>query len=439
MLVSTLAITAVVALAVVGWRAVRGDDDAVEIGGPGTWNELVLVNGTSGEVVTLDGDGVEIGTHVGLGRVTEIHTLGERMALVGTDQIVLTSADETEPITVPFDRAATVTRLAIADQMIFAIGHETGGNLTIVNGVTGDVLDVGALAGQDNPLLFAETLRHDAAGTRFAAGDAANFQTILVTSNGTAPVFYPAVPVGVGEQIVATSQVVGQNANIGLFDAEGKNLTLVPTQIPAGAVIDEERVIMLSIDGEVSRIDRDDSEPTRLGIVSVPPNGSVQWVRPSFDGQRLVIFAGASQSVIELDGTTLFTTTFTEPVTATIPDPSWSCLAIGGEGGYHSLISLETGEQLADLTGFEVTGTARDGCTVIGERAGLTQVITTDGVVPIGRVRDADLGPDGRTVVRRTTTGDTELLRIDSDLKLEPPIDLGESAASNLVVAFLDR
>jgi hypothetical protein len=438
MLVSTLAITAVIALAIVGWRAVQGEA-AVEIGDAGKWNELALVNGTSGEMVTVDSAGVQIDRHVGLGRVIEIHTLGERMALIGTDQIVFTSADETEPLIVPFDRTDTVKRLAIADQLIFAIGRESGGNLTIIDGVTGDVLDIGALAGQNNPLLFVETLKHNDAGTRFAAADAANFQTILVTAGEIAPVFYRDVPIAVGEQVVATSGVLGQRADLGLYDEEGKELTLVPSQIPAGAVINDERVIMLSVDGNVFQIDRDDSEPTRLGVVAIPPNGSIQWVRPTFDGQRLVIFAGVSQTVIELDGKTLFTTTFANTVTAPLPDPGWSCLPIGGEGGYHSLIALETGEQLADLTGFEVTGTASDGCTVIGERGDLTEVITAGGVIPIGRVRNAELGPDGRTVIRRTTTGDTELLQINSDLELEEPIDLGELAASNLVVAFLDR
>ena len=65
-------------------------------------------------------------------------------------------------------------------------------------------------------------------------------------------------------------------------------------------------------------------------------------------------------------------------------------------------------------------------------------IVTIDGTVPLGRVRAAALDPDGRTVVRTTVTGTTEILRIDDDLVVGEPVDLSTVAPSNPIVAFLD-
>ena len=121
-----------------------------------------------------------------------------------------------------------------------------------------------------------------------------------------------------------------------------------------------------------------------------------------------------------------------------VPLPGWTCLPVGGGEHYHSIVALDSGEQLADLSGLEVTGTSSDGCTVLGQRDDLSEVVTAAGTVPLGRVRTATLGPDGRTVVRTTVTGATQILRIDDDLAVGDPIDVSAAAPTNPIVAFLD-
>ncbi|NNE10839.1 MAG: hypothetical protein HKN41_01180, partial [Ilumatobacter sp.] len=116
----------------------------------------------------------------------------------------------------------------------------------------------------------------------------------------------------------------------------------------------------------------------------------------------------------------------------------WRCLPVGGDDSYHSIVSLDTGEQLADLSGLVVTGWSGDGCIVIGERAGSTEVVSADGTVQLGRVRAAHLGPDGRTVVRTTTAGTTDILTIADDLTIGEPVDISEITPSNPIVAYLD-
>jgi len=239
--------------------------------------------------------------------------------------------------------------------------------------------------------------------------------------------------------LIATSQVVGQRADVGLYDNDGKNLNIVPTEIPVGGVIVDDRLVLVSVDGGIFGVGKNDEEPTHLGTVAVPVGGQVRGIRTALDGDRLIVYGDVFQAVVKLDGTTVFTTTFTTQIDAPELQAGWSCFPVGGGDTFHSLISLETGEQVADLTGLVVTGSSSSGCSVIGDRAGVAELVTPEGNVSLGRVRSAELGPDGRSVVWQTTTGKTELVLVNDDLELDDPIDLTEIAPLNLAVIFLDR
>lgn len=440
MLVTTVAIMAIVAFAVIGYTVVRGDDDSTG-GGGGSWDEIALVDRVSGDVVVVDGDGDVVNTIEGLGRVTDVYAIGSRTALVGATQIVLDG--DGEQTVVEIDRTDTVTPIRTPGTLHLVVGDANGGDVAIVDVITGEQLNVGELAEQAEPqifsnaLLFAETLRWSADATSFAVADASSFQTIVVQSGSTEVAFFGSQPVALSGDRVVTSQTIGGQADIELLDYERDSKARVPTPIPAGGVMVDDDLLMVSIDGGVYRITGGSTEAERLGQVAVPSGGTVASVRPTFDGERLVVTGPAFEAVIDLEGRTIFTTTFTAPIDTVTPHPDWTCLPVGGDGSYHSLVALESGDQLADLSGVDVVGTSADGCIVLGERAGITELITADGTVSLGRVRSAALGPDGRTVVRTTTTGTTEIIRVDDDLEPGDPVELTASPL-NPVVAFLD-
>jgi hypothetical protein len=109
---------------------------------------------------------------------------------------------------------------------------------------------------------------------------------------------------------------------------------------------------------------------------------------------------------------------------------------VGGGDTYHSIVSVEQGDQIADLTGLTVTGISADGCTVVGTRAGAYEMVGEGGTAQLGRVRSAALAPDGRAVVVQTNTNTTELIPIEDDWTLGDPVDLSEHAPANAIVGF---
>jgi hypothetical protein len=435
MLVSSVAITAAVGVGLVAYTLTKEEDDTVVAVG-GDWSKAVLIDRTTGALTPVDSDGAPDDTLPGSGRVAAVHADGDRLALVGTNQIAVTGLGDDEPTLVPFEPGSTVTRLAVVDELWLAVSQPSGGNIVLVDGQTGETIDIGAVTGISSPRFFVETLRHDADGTVFAVADAVNFQTVVVRPGQDEPLYLPAQPVTVGDGLAVTSQVVGQRSRVTLFDGEEERAT-VQMALPAGGVIDGDGVVIVTVDGDVVRFGEGDEQPEQLGSVSVPGGATIKLVRPTADGSRLVVFGDVFEAVLDLSGETLFTTTFATAIEAPTIDPEWRCLPIGSGTTYHSLIELETGEQLADLTGVEVTGTSADGCSVLGLRGQVTELTGDGGRTRLGPLRAAWLAPDGQTVLTQGTTGEMALVTVD-DWIAGDPIDLSRSAPANPQVAFLE-
>lgn len=441
MLVTTVAIMAVVAFGVVAWTAVS-DDDSPTRGSAGSWSEIAIVDRRTGDVTILDEDGQPDRTLVGRGRVTDVYTVADRLALVGPGQIVIEGGDA--EVTVPLETGVEVTPVRTDGGLDLVVGSPTGGNVLIVDVLSGEVLDVGELARTAEPQIFAaprmfaETLRWSDDGTVFAVADASSFQTIVVRKGSPDVSFFRSQPVAVSDDRVATSQIVGGQADLELYDFDRESKARVPVPIPAGGVMVDGELVLVTTDGGLYRVRDGDTEAERVARLAVPAGDTVATVRPVGDGERLLVTGGTFEAVVDLDGSTLFTTTFTTAIEPFDGSPSWSCVPIGGGDTFHSIVAVDTGEQLADLSGTVVTDTSGDGCTVLTERAGVFEVVGPEGTVVVGEGRAAALGPDGVTVVRTASGGATDLLRIDDEQTLADPVDLSAHVPTNGLVAFLD-
>lgn len=437
MIVTTIAITVVVALGVFAWAVFRSD--AGDSNAPGVeWDEVALIDRTTGVVATYDTDGRPLQQTTGIGRVIGVHVHGSRVALVRSTELVITDAtSDDEPTVIEIPRGSSVSPIETATTMHLLVGDPSGGNLLIVDVADGTVIDVGDAAAPTVPKFFVETVQVDVDGTRFAVADAANFQTIVVGDGIDGAAFLADQPVAVGDELIATRQVVNLQADVSLVDLERRTEAVVPTELPRGGVMVGDELVMVSVDGGVVRIRKGDREADPVGTIAIPAGSTVAWAVPSYLGERLVVGGTGFVAVVDLDGTTLFTTTFTTPSEPPRPHPGWRCLPVVGDTG-HSLIALDEGEQLADLTGLAITSVSADGCTVVGERAHDYELVNRDGRVPLGSLRSVVLAPDGDSVVRTTTDGRTELVPITAELELGEPIELAD-APINLAVAFLDR
>jgi hypothetical protein len=355
----------VAAGAVAGAAIVLGGESGEDGGGTTTWNAVALVDRVNGAVRVLDEDGEEITTIRGTGRVADVYASGDRLALVGATQIALVGTDGSEPILLPIAARSTVSRVATNGSFTLVISPAGGGNLTLIDATDGSQLDVGEVAEQTSPRLLADSIRTDNDGTAFAIGDGRNFQTVVVRFGRTDAEYFPDVPMAVADDLVVTSQTVGSSAELGLFDADGERLASIATDArPIGGVIDGERFVFVSESGAIFAVTSDDDTPDRLGVIALPQGDVVQSVWPALAGSRLVVAGAQFQAIVDLDGTTLFQTTFTATTEILTPTPTWQCAPVGGDGVFTALIDLTTGDTLADLRSADVTALSSDGCGV---------------------------------------------------------------------------
>lgn len=436
MLATTVGITAVVAVAVLAWSFLRGDDDGSRPGAT-AWEQIAVIDRTTGAITTFDRDGEQTARRAGTMRVRDVYVHGGRIALVGSNAIVLTDpSSDDAPTVVEIPARSVVHPIETATTMHLLVGDAAGGNLLIVDVEDGDVIDVGAAAAPTVPKVFVETTRISSDGTAFAVADAANFQTIVVREGVDGAVFLADQPVAVGDELIATSQVVNLQADVALVTLERRTEATAATELPRGGTMVDDELVMVSVDGGVFRIGPGDQEAERIGAVAVPAGSTVDWAVPSLSGERLVVGGTGFEAIVDLDGDVTFATTFAAPTEPIRPRPAWRCLPVGGEDAGHSIVDLESGEQRADLTGVSIVDVSADGCTVVGERAGAFELISADGSIRIDDVRSIALAPDGDAVVRTTTTGRTELVTVGDDLELADPLEL-DGTPTNLSVAFL--
>lgn len=432
MLVTTIGITALVAVGVLAWTTVRGggsSDTATDVG----WDEIAVVDRATGDIITYGDDGQQRGRTTGPGRVVDTYVHGDRIALVRSAEVVITDATDTEPIVVAIPPRSVVAPVETAETMHLLVGDPAGGNLLIVDLADGTVIDVGASAAPTVPKVFVETVQVDADGTRFAVADAANFQTIVVGDEIEGAAFLADQPLAVGDELIATTQVVNLQADISLVDLDRRTDAVVPAELPRGGIMVDDELVMVSVDGGVFRIGGGDREAERIGDLAVPTGSTVAWALPTYLGERLVVGGAGFVAVVDLDGATLFATTFAGDGEPLRPRPGWRCLPVTGDTG-HSLVSLDDGEQLADLTGLSVTSVSGDGCALVGERDGTFELVDGDGAVRLGALRDVALAPDGDTVVWTTAAGRTELVKLTDDRTLADPVELLGAPTSRSIV-----
>ena len=291
-------------------------------------------------------------------------------------------------------------------------------------------------------MLLADSIRADTDGTAFAIGDGRNFQTVVVRFGRTDATFFPDVPMAVADDLVVTSQTVGRSAELGFFDADGERRASVASEErPIGGLIDGERFVFVSDTGAIFAATADDDSPRRLGVIALPTGDLVQSVWPALDGTRLVAAGSGFLAIVDLDGTTLFQTTFARRDRDAHADPDVALRPGRRQRGVHVARRPEHRRHGRRPPRCRCHGRQRDGCGVQLTGDGGRSVVTPIGATVLpAAVSTAWIAPDASAAVLVDTGSVASLVRIDDgeagDDGGAEPVELGDVDG---LVAFLDR
>jgi hypothetical protein len=405
----------------VGVWLTRDGRDAEDITRP-SWNAVAAVQRSSGDVRVLTPEGEELARLGGAGRTSAVHPHGDRLVLVRPGHLTLLDTSGGDAEEIPVERGWSVQRLNTSRSLTLVAAPAAPGNLKIIDGTTGDVLDVGELTDQSSPLFFGDSIRSDPGGTAFAIGDGRNFQTVVVRFDSETAEFFPGVPLAVGDGLVITSINVGRSAELGMFETTGERLNTLTTERPVGGLLEGSRFIYVTAQGAILAATAEAAEAAELGTVTLPAGDEVRWAVPALDQRRLVIAGERFIAVVDTTGEVIFEATFASEQELLQPWLAWRCLPVSGDQSSYSLVDLDSGLVLADLSSGLATEVSANGCAVLLNTEGANGspdghvIVTAAGVTELGtNVRSVALAPDGLAAIVTTAAGRSTLFRLSAE------------------------
>lgn len=300
---------------------------------------------------------------------------------------------------------------------VLAAGVPRGGGLTIVDTRSGDTFDVGELADLDDPLMFADELIVNEAGTYAAVADGRSFQTVLVNlTDGTADLL-PGRVEDLNDTTIVTAQPAGEQSELEFFRVDGERIGTVDAPTPEALLLTgEQSAVAVTGDGRILTISPDgDLEEAGLLTDEERPRVEVLDGVAVLGRDRFLVIADSFVAVLDPDGA-IRATANGRVVGA--PGTSSRCIIVGdpSSAGAAAQLDLDTGEVLGQLAGGTISSTSVDGCTaaVIGTQA--TQVLVRGDTValPAGIGTVSAISPDGEAAVASSPRGEV-LVTIGSD------------------------
>jgi hypothetical protein len=300
---------------------------------------------------------------------------------------------------------------------VLAAGVPRGGGLTIIDTRSGDTFDVGELADLDDPLMFADELIVNEAGTFAAVADGRSFQTVLVNlTDGTADLL-PGRVEDLNDTTIVTAQPAGEQSELEFFQVDSERIGTVDAPTPEALLLTgEQSAVAVTNDGRILTISPDgDLEEAGLLTDEERPRVEVLDGTAVLGRDRFLVVADGFVAVLDPDGAIR---TVVNGRVVGAPGTSSRCVIVGdpSSAGAAAQVDLDTGEVLGQLAGGTISSTSVDGCTaaVIGTRA--TQVLVRGDTValPAGIGTISAISPDGDAAVGSSPRGEV-LVTIGTD------------------------
>jgi hypothetical protein len=439
-------ITILVLVGAAGWLASRTESSTPRLTTP-SWNVVVEVARTTGDLLLLDPDGTILADAPGQGLTSAVFAFEDRLGLLGPREITLRStdlSDDDEIVTIELETQWSLQRMRTHRSMTFLASPSTPGNLLLIDGATGEVLDVGLVAEQRNPVLFADSVIADPDHRIFAIGDGRNFQTVVVGFDLTGAAFFPGVPVAISAELVITATTVGQTSELGVFSVDGRRLNSVSTDRPTGALLTDRQLLMVYPDGEVAVLNTESGEITIGTALTLPFGDEVVWVAPGLDQQRLIVAGRRFVAVLNSAGTLISQQVFPADQAMEPGWATWRCWPVGIVEDIHSLIDLETGLTVAIVNNSSPTrrvSVNANGCAMHLAGPEGQYILTPDTRVPVPIiVNRVILSPDALAAVMVTNDSRARYLTLpgpdDLNGVLVDAVDLGIRRG---ILAFTSR
>jgi hypothetical protein len=404
-----------------------GGDEPATGAADADWNTIVLVDARTGQVIVADTDGEEQTRFAsGLTNPTDALTIASSMLIASSDAAsVVDLADESTEV-VEFEPGTNGVVMPAGSALTMLTANTVGDRALMVHGPTGDVLDTDSSAPIAGARYDITTAVASPSGRDVLITDAGNFQTILFSFDRDEPSYFPGRALAVSDELVVTTQNVGNEASVTVFDHDGTSITDARAPSVRAGLAANGTVVLVTVEGEIIELTTSNGTTSTLGTVDV---GTVQTGHVDPAGTRLIVTGDTGTAVLDDDGAVLATFVGGTPLDTGIDELATrtsSCLATITVDNELVVSALDDGTIVAEATATPPALSSVDGCTVVATAEDGVSVIGADGVTP--RSVDGELvavTPDGRSVVTTSTAGRLLLTSLDSASIADPATSTG--------------
>jgi hypothetical protein len=392
------------------------------------WNRVVTIDTRTGRIVVRDDTGTEV-ARIDTGRrsVIDSRVVGRTAVVASADATsVVDLSDESSS---DVDLAGGIITQPPGSALTMIVGSPDADRGVLVHGPSGDVVDTDGFAPIPGTRFEWTATKTDPTGRHVLVTDSGNFQTVLFSFDRDEPSYMPGRALAIDDRIAVTTQNVGNEATVSVFDHEGTLLSSGAAASVRAAIIADDSIRLVTVDAEIVTMSVSSGQTELNAGVDI---GAVESGRVTAGGDRLVVTGEEGSALVGPDGELVGIFGGLVP----LPEP-WAthgstCLALteAATGGARalSIVDLATGSVVAeaelDSDVDEPLFATADGCTIAVADPEGYQIVNADDVrrVPVAGEL-LGLSPDGSVVAleldRRLVLSSSD----DSD-----PVDLGPAA-----------
>lgn len=276
-------------------------------------------------------------------------------------------------------------------------GPDAGGDVTIIDTRDRSTLSVAGVAGLDEPIIFANEVLVNPAGTHVAVPVPTAFQSVVIDLDAETSEALPGRVIAIDDERVVTEQPAGNESELEFYDLAGDRLGSVDIAGPEATLLRADGTLLLVAGaGTISIADADGSVDD-VGTLVDPDGRTVQinaGVRVA-GGERLLAVGGRRVFVLDADGMQLGVASGDiSPITR-----SGSRCAIATRSGAGStVLDVETGAVITEIDSGSIATGSYDGCTasIIGTTP---QLLSNGEVLTVEADAVAAVAPDGEAYV----------------------------------------
>ncbi|MEO1059167.1 MAG: hypothetical protein AAFY28_19845, partial [Actinomycetota bacterium] len=300
--IAVLGAVAVIAAGAIVVGQLIGDDNGGGSTSSGAveaeWNTFVLIDERTDDVVLLDEDASELDRRTtGVRAPIEAEVAGATLIVRDDERaaIVEVNSDD-EPLEVEFAAGTAPLVRAPGSANTIIAGSADAERLVMVHGPTGDVLDTDDVSSVAGARYDTSQTRADPSGRDVLVTDAGNFQSVLWSFDRDEPSFFPGLALAVGSDVVVTTQNVGTDATISVFRHDGTPVTAARTPAVRAAMVADDGIVLVSVEGEVLALGFDDDEAESAETMAI---GNIATGNVSVAGDRLIVQGADGVGIVD--------------------------------------------------------------------------------------------------------------------------------------------